>query len=100
MSEDDDEGFGYMMDKLLKNGWKYVDFGFVYDFMDIVIVEYYLVRVYVWFLMRGDLLYNVVVVLFLNSGVVIYVFCELCRVFLLGCCSYVVVVLFIVFDYI
>lgn len=32
-----------MMDKLLKNGRKYVDLGFVYDIMDMVNVECYFV---------------------------------------------------------
>lgn len=59
-----------MIDKLVKNSIKNGDFGFV------------------------------VLVLFVNSGVVIYVLCELCRVFFLGCCSYIVGVLFLILDYI
>lgn len=73
-----------MIDKFLKNGRKYVDFGFVYDIMDIVSVDYYFVRVYVWLLMRNELLYNVIVVIFVNSGVIFYVFCEFCWVLFLG----------------
>lgn len=59
-----------MIDKLVKNSIKNGDFGFV------------------------------VLVLFVNSGVVIYVLCELCRVLFLGCCSYIVGVLFLILDYI
>lgn len=50
--------------------------------------------------MRIEFLYNVIVVIFVNSGVVFYVLCEFCWVLFLGCCSYVVVVLFFVFDYV
>lgn len=84
----------------MKNGRKYVDLGFVYDIMDMVNVECYFVWVYVWLLMRIEFLYNVIVVIFVNSGVVFYVLCEFCWVLFLGCCSYVVVVLFFVFDYV
>lgn len=59
-----------MIDKLVKYSIKNGDFGFV------------------------------VLVLFVNSGVVIYVLCELCRVLFLGCCSYIVGVLFLILDYI
>lgn len=102
--EDEDEefisGIGYMIDKLFCNGRWYVDSGFVYDLIDIKTDNYYYVKVYVWFFMNIDFFYNVLVVLLVKSGVVVYVLCDFCKVLVFGRCSYVVVVLFLLVDYV
>ena len=70
-SEDQDDGLGHMTDKPMKNGRKYMDYGFVHDMMDTVNDEHYFVQAHVWPSMKTHLMHNVVV-LSLNSGAVIH----------------------------
>ena len=98
--QDKDNGLGYMTDKPMKNGKKYVDSGFLHDMMDNANDEHYFVRAHVWPSTKTDLPHNVVVVLSVISGAVIHASCEPCRASSLGRCSHVVAVLFSILDHI
>lgn len=69
-----------MIDKFFFNGYKYVDLVFVYDIIDIKMNDCYYLKVYVWLLMKIDFFYNVLLILLIKSGVVIYVLCDFCKV--------------------
>ena len=75
----DEDGPGHMTDKIMKNGRKYVDSGFVHDMMDTGTSLHYFVRARVWPSMKTDLPHNVVIVLSVNSGAVIHASCKPCR---------------------
>ena len=97
---EDDQGFGHMTDKPLKNGRKYVDSGFVHDLMDEKTNEFYLLRAHVWPSMKSDLPHNVLIVLSVVSGAFMHASCEPCKVSALGRCSHVVAVLFTLLDHV
>ena len=98
--QDEIDGLGHVTDKPLKNGRKYVDSKFVHDLMDDKTDQHYFLRGHVWPSMRNNLPHNVLIVLSVTSGAVIYASCQPGKVAALGRCSHVVAVLFTLLDHV
>ena len=99
-SENEDEGLGHMTYKPFKNGQKYLDSGFVHDVSDNKTVKNYFIQAHVWPSMKNQLPHNVLVILSVHSGAVIYASCEPCKADALGRCSHIVAVLLMLLDHI
>ena len=99
-SENEDEGLGHITYKPFKNGQKYLDSGFVHDVSDNKTVKNYFIRAHVWPSMKNQLPHNVLVILSVHGGAVIYASCEPCKADALGRCSHIVAVLLMLLDHI
>lgn len=87
-----------MIYKPFKNGQRYLDSGFVYDVSDNKTVKNYFIRAHVWSSMKNQLPHNLLVILSVHSGAVIYALCESCKADALGRCSHIVAVLLKLLD--
>ena len=92
-------GLGYMTDKPLKNGRKYVDSKFAHDLMDNKTEQHYFLKGHVWPSMRTELTHNILIIIS-ASGAIIHASCHPCKVAALGRCRHIVAVLFSLLDHV